>query len=67
MNRTHLEEVLAGADEGQLSTGTVRLSLAASDSLDQLRDLLGNHLHTHTHSISSAWLSWLQTWRVTCQ
>lgn len=50
-NRTDLEEVLAGTDEGKLSTRTVRLSLAASDSLDQLRDLLCDHLHTQTHRV----------------
>jgi len=52
----HLQEVLAGADEGQLSTGAVGLRLAASDPLDQLRDLLRHHLmphtHTHTHTLS---------------
>ena len=42
----HLQEVLAGADEGELSAGAVGLRLAASDSLDQLRDLLRHHLNT---------------------
>lgn len=46
---SYLQEVLAGADEGQLSAGAVRLRLAASDSLNQLRDLLCHHLMTHTH------------------
>lgn len=45
---SHLQEVLAGTDEGQLSTGAVRLRLAASDSLNQLRDLLCHHLMKHT-------------------
>lgn len=50
-NRTDLEEVLAGTDEGKLSARTVRLSLAASDSLDQLRDLFCDHLHTQTYCV----------------
>lgn len=47
---THLQEVLAGADEGELSAGAVRLRLAASNSLNQLRDLLCHSLRARTHS-----------------
>lgn len=36
----HLQEVLAGANESKLSAGTVGLSLAAPDSLDQVWDLV---------------------------
>lgn len=48
VSQCYLQEVLAGTDESQLSAGTVRLRLAASDSLDQLRDLLCHHLMSHT-------------------
>lgn len=44
----YLEEVLAGADEGKLSTGAVRLGLAASNSLNQLWDLLCHSLGART-------------------
>lgn len=50
LNDSHLQEVLAGTDESQLSAGAVGLRLAASDSLHKLRDLLCHHLLTHTHT-----------------
>lgn len=45
---SHLQEVLTSTNEGELGTGAVRLGLAASDSLNQLRDLFCHHLITHT-------------------
>ena len=45
----HLEEVLAGDDKGQLSAEVVRLGLAPSHALHQLRDVVGNRLDTPEH------------------
>ena len=40
----YLEEVLAGDDESQLGAQVFCLSLAPSDPLDQLRNVIGHHL-----------------------
>lgn len=39
-----LQEALAGSNEGELSTGAVRLSLASSDALYQQWNLLRHSL-----------------------